>query len=294
MSDEKPSAAQMLRQARLEHDWTLEQVSNQTRIPKEQIQALEERAWDVLPGAPYARAFCKTLAQAYELDAEVVLLGLRNDMGLAPATEAKPGKSQLPIGVATPSEEGARNRTPLIMAGLLLLALLLVLAATRLGSMDSFFNSPVDTLKPAVDSLVDSSPSDTVGLPPVGPSRPAVAAGSPPQEARATTSIAHLSAMDTGNAVFVLFIRQGINKVRKKTLGLGDTLSFDPDTAVFVHSISNRPLRLRGAIRKDSILASCFRVERKSDSVRYSIVSEEDWQKMAGSIKRLKRKTSEE
>lgn len=293
MSDEKPSAAQMLRQARLDHDWTLEQVSNQTRIPKEQIQALEECAWDVLPGAPYARAFCKTLAQAYELDAEMVLVGLRNDMGLAPSTEGKPGKSQLPIGVATASEEGARNRAPLIMAGLILLAFLLVLAATRLGSVESFLNSPSDTLKPPVDSVLDTLLPDTSGMPQIAPVRkPAAASVTAPDAPK--SPIAHLSAVDTGNAVFVLYIRQGINKVRKKTLGLGDTLSFDPDTALFVHSISHRPLRLRGSIRKDSIDASCFRVERKSDSVRYSVVSEDDWQKMAGSIKRLKRKTSEE
>ncbi|MBK9579982.1 MAG: helix-turn-helix domain-containing protein [Fibrobacterota bacterium] len=293
MSDEKPSAAQMLRQARLEHDWTLEQVSNQTRIPKEQIQALEECAWDVLPGAPYARAFCKTLAQAYELDADMVLVGLRNDMGLAPATEGKSGKSQLPIGVATASEEGARNRAPLIMAGLILLAFLLVLAATRLGGVDSFLHSPADTLKPPVDSMLDTSLPDSIGMPRPSPVRkPAAASVTAPDAPK--SPIAHLSAVDTGNAVFVLYIRQGINKVRKKTLGLGDTLSFNPDTALFVHSVSHRPLTLRGSIRKDSIDVSCFRVDRQSDSVRFSMVSEDEWQKMAGSIKRLKRKTSEE
>lgn len=293
MSDMKLSAAQMLRQARLDREWTLEQVCGQTRIPKEQIQALEECNWAALPGAPYARAFCKTLAQAYELDSEAVLAGLRNDMGLAPSTEGKPGKSQLPIGVETPSEEVARSRTPLIMAGLLLLALLLVLAATRIGSMESIFRAPTDTLHPRTDSVADTLPSDTAAS-----SHDAkavlVPAAVPAQTAPTLSSpIVQLSAVDTDKAVFVLYVRQGINKVRKKTLGLGDTLSFDPDTAIYIHSISHRPLRLRGAIHRDSIETSCFRVDRKSDTVRFSPIAEEEWQKMADAIKRLKRKSTD-
>ncbi|HNY30731.1 MAG TPA: helix-turn-helix transcriptional regulator [Fibrobacteria bacterium] len=289
MSDEKPSAAKILRQARLDRDWTLEQVSTQTRIPKEQIQALEDSAWSVLPGAPYARAFCKTLAQAYELDPELVLAGLRNDMGIAPPPETKSPKSQLPIAVATPTEEGERNRGPWIMVGMILLALLLVLAATRLGSLGGGPRSPADTLAPPADSVVDSPFDSANGASVTQPPPPAaITHASIP-----SSPIIQLSAVDTGNAVFVLYIRQGINKVRKKTLGLGDTLSFNPDTALLVHSISHRPLRLRGAFQKDSISAPCFRVERKADTVRFSPVSEEEWQNVAGAIKRLKRRTTE-
>jgi len=128
-SPSHPSASELLRATRLERDLTLEQVSLQTRIPAELILAIEERRWNALPGAPYARAFSRTLAIAYELDPELVLAGLRNDMGLRPQPSHAPSRE---MHVAAPGEETATNRTPMILAGIIGLALVLVIAATRL------------------------------------------------------------------------------------------------------------------------------------------------------------------
>lgn len=293
MSEESLSAAQMLLQARLDRDWSLDQVSLQTRIPKEQIQALETSDFAALPGAPYARAFCKTLAQAYELDPDQVLAGLRHDMGLAsaPSKAPRPTPGAVAVSSATP-EDPSRPRSLLMVAGILLVALAILIAATRLGGLSNARSvespGPTDKAKP-VDSTFDSLE---------GPARSAVDSTRSVKTAKpapvvVSTPLARISSVDSGNAVFVLYIRQGTNKLRKKTLGLGDTLVFDPDTAMYVHSLSRHPLRIGGTIRRDTLSESCFKVERKSDTVRITSISESKWQEMAESIRKLKRRREE-
>lgn len=282
MSDNQmSSAAEMLKNARLERDWTLEQVSLQTKIPKEMIAALEERHLAALPGAPYARAFCQTLAKAYELDPDAVLVGLRVDMGLGPI-QHRPGKSQLELHVDTPSEEKARNRTPLIIAFILALSLLIVIAATRLVFQGG------SGLRTPEDSLRSQSPAiDTVGADTMRPIRPVP----PPAPATsvASTRTVSIANPDTSGSVFLLYIRQGVNKVRRKTLTRTDSLDFDPDTAIMIRNLSHRNLRIGGALRRDTVLETCFRILRKSDSVRFVKVEESEWDKTSDGIKRLKK-----
>lgn len=266
-----PSASELLRDARLSRDLSLEQVSQQTRIPADLILALEERRWEALPGAPYARAFSRTLAVAYELDPDLVLAGLRNDMGLRPAPTDTRAAMELRLG---DTSEKTGNRTPVILGGIIGLALLLVIAATRLvfQSGSAAPRAPSDSLHG--DTAISSDTAAQVPAP-VPPPKAVVV------PARRTAT---LSLMDTSKTTFILYIRSGIQKVRKKTLGGVDTLEFDPDTSIVVRNLSSRPLRLTGAASRDSILLPFFRVTRKADSVRIESVHEEEWNRLADPI----------
>jgi len=273
-----PSASELLREARIARELSPEQVSQLTRIPAELILALEERRWDALPGAPYARAFSRTLAVAYELDPEIVLAGLRNDMGLRPAPTDTRAAMELRLGSTT---EKTGIRTPVILGGIIGLALLLVIAATRL-----VFQSGSTTPRSPSDALRGDTtyPADTLVPVPAPVAVPKTVTA----PSRRTVTI---SLTDTTKTTFVLYIRSGIRKVRKKTLGGPDTLEFDPDTSIMIRNLSGRPLRLTGAATRDSLLLPYFRVVRRADSVRIENVHEEDWSRMADPIiKKSKKK----
>lgn len=271
-----PSAAELLLQARISKELSLDQVSLQTRIPRELIQALEEKNWALLPGAPYARAFCKTLAAAYELDPELVLTGLRHDMGIK-STASTP-KSNVEIKVNSTQEETESNRTPLILAAILAFALILVLAATRFAFKPglNFPGSSTDSLG-SDSALVDSAAMDST-------SAPGIVAAAMLATKAATPRTATLKLTDSSRPTFLLYIRPGIAKIRKKNLTASDTLEFNPDTALYVRNLSRQPLRLSGAIERDSILNSFFRILRKNDSVSIEPISELTWDEKARPI----------
>jgi hypothetical protein len=275
-TDPLPSASELLRTARLARELSLEQVSQHTRIPADLILALEERRWDALPGAPYARAFSRTLALAYELDPDLVLAGLRNDMGLRPIPSDSRAAMELRLG---PPEKPS-GKTPLILAGIIGLALLLVIAAMHLVQGPGISRISSDTLRRDTVEESDTIVPDTTKTVP----RAAPKAELP---LRRTATI---SLTDTSRTAFVLYIRPGIRRVRKKTLSAVDSLEFDPDTAILVRNLSGRPLRLTGAVRRDSLSLPYFRIARRSDSVHIEGLREEDWSRVADPIVKLNQK----
>ena len=269
-TDPLPSASELLRTARLARELSLEQVSQHTRIPADLILALEERRWEALPGAPYARAFSRTLALAYELDPDLVLAGLRNDMGLRPLASDSRAAMELRLG----APETPNGTTPLSLAGLSGLALVLVIAAMHLVQGPGISRISSDALRR--DTVEESDtvvPETTKAVP-----RPAPKAELPPRRT------ATISLTDTSRTAFVLYIRPGIRRVRKKTLSAVDSLEFDPDTAMLVRNLSGRPLRLTGAVRRDSLSLPYFRIARRSDSVHIDGLREEDWSRLADPI----------
>lgn len=273
-----PSASRLLSEAREAKELTLDQVSLQTRIPRDLIQALEDKNWSALPGAPYARAFCKTLAQAYELDPDLVLEGLRNDMGGGAPAPRPSAKVASEIDVAPSKDDGDSNRTPLILAGILALALVLVIAATRLnfGGINSV-QPGVDSTKADSATESDSLGQDSSANASLAPVAPLPAAG--PARRTATIKLA-----DTGHSAFILYMRQGITRIRKKNLVPSDTLEFDPDTAILVRNLSRQRLRISGAITRDSVDLTYFRVVRRDDSVKLEQISEKSWDEKAQPI----------
>ncbi|RXT15180.1 RodZ domain-containing protein [Ammoniphilus sp. CFH 90114] len=64
---------EMLKEARIKKDYTLEDIQKTTKIQKRYLEAIEEGNLDALPGHFYARAFVKSYAEAVGLDPEVVL-----------------------------------------------------------------------------------------------------------------------------------------------------------------------------------------------------------------------------
>jgi len=265
------SAAVLLRTARLQRELTPDQVTALTRIPADMVLALEEKRWSALPGSPYARAFARTLAVAYELDPDQVLAGLRLDMGEGPAVTSP----SVGVTVASQVEVKSENRAPIILAAIIGLALILVIAATRLifQASPGTSHSPADSM--ASDTIVTEVSKDTVKR------KVAPVPAAPQQPVRRTMT---LSSPDTSRTAFVLYIRHGIRKVRKKTLAPTDSMEFDPDTGLYVRNLTGRPLRLTGALRKDSLAYTFFHVYRKSDSVHLEKIDEDNWNSIADPI----------
>ena len=283
-SNSAPSASRLLSQAREARELTLDQVSLQTRIPRDLIQALEDKNWSALPGAPYARAFCRTLAQAYELDPDLVLEGLRNDMGLAGQAAKPVAKTSADIDLAPAKDDADSNRTPLILAGILALALILVIAATRLNL----------TGKPGSGKTVDSAAIDSAAQDSIEQDSAALSALAPVPSAPSVQprKTATIKLADTSRSAFILYMRQGITRIRKKNLTPSDTLEFDPDTAILVRNLSKQTLKVSGALQKDSLDLVYFRISRDSDSVKVEPLSEKSWNEKAQPILDKKKKSS--
>jgi len=64
---------QMLRKARLDHNISLEDLQEMTKIRKRYLEAIEDGNFKVLPGNFYVRAFIKSYAEAVGLDPNEVL-----------------------------------------------------------------------------------------------------------------------------------------------------------------------------------------------------------------------------
>lgn len=77
-----PPLGDMLRERRQEHQWTLDQVAQQTRIRQDFLQALEEGEYDRLPADVQVRGFLRTYAQALGLDAKETVDLYQEERGL--------------------------------------------------------------------------------------------------------------------------------------------------------------------------------------------------------------------
>ena len=68
-----PSPGRYIREQRLRHGMTLEEVSAKTKIPRSSLEALEEERWSALPGPVFVKGFLRCCARALEIDDQVVL-----------------------------------------------------------------------------------------------------------------------------------------------------------------------------------------------------------------------------
>lgn len=94
MSDESeeiaapPSVGDRLRAAREEKGLTLEDIAEQTRIPRRHLEAIENGDWARLPAATYTIGFAKSFASAVGLDRNEVGEDVRSEMGTPRQTAA--------------------------------------------------------------------------------------------------------------------------------------------------------------------------------------------------------------
>lgn len=92
------SLGEILADAREQREWSVEDVSERTKIAPRQIHALEADDLASLSGPVYARGFVRNLCQLYDLDREWMMTKL--DAGLESADETP----EVPISVPRVSE----------------------------------------------------------------------------------------------------------------------------------------------------------------------------------------------
>lgn len=78
----------LLRKAREQRGYTLDDIQEITKIRKRYLEAIETGDYKVLPGSFYVRAFVKTYAETVGLDAEEVLRLYHKELPKAQAPEA--------------------------------------------------------------------------------------------------------------------------------------------------------------------------------------------------------------
>jgi cytoskeletal protein RodZ len=72
---------ELLRERRLEHQWTLEDVAQRTRVRQKWLAALEEGDFGQLPADVHARGFLRAYAELLGLDAEEVFALYEQERG---------------------------------------------------------------------------------------------------------------------------------------------------------------------------------------------------------------------
>lgn len=73
------STGAMLARARMERDWTVQQVADQLKLSQKQINALEENKFDDLPKLVIVRGFVRTYAKLLKIDADPLIALLPKD-----------------------------------------------------------------------------------------------------------------------------------------------------------------------------------------------------------------------
>jgi len=77
----------LLRKAREQRGYTLDDIQEYTKIRKRYLEAIESGEYKVLPGSFYVRAFVKTYAETVGLDAEEVLRLYHKELPQPPSAE---------------------------------------------------------------------------------------------------------------------------------------------------------------------------------------------------------------
>ncbi|MDN5347732.1 MAG: hypothetical protein PWP65_1296, partial [Clostridia bacterium] len=155
---------EQLRRARQEKGLTLHEVEEATKIRLKYLNALEEEAFDELPGRVYAIGFLRNYARYLGLDAEELVRQLK---------EIVPLPQEEPLRGFTPGHEltvSRRRWQRLLIAGLVILALIgfnKIYYLTRsldqppAPSQPPYNSSPVEPLKPPGSREVPPSPAES-------------------------------------------------------------------------------------------------------------------------------------
>lgn len=75
------TAGEILRAARLERGLTLDELSNQTKIQRRFLKAIEESNFKYLPGEPFVKGFIRTAAVELHLNPDDLVAVFRRDFG---------------------------------------------------------------------------------------------------------------------------------------------------------------------------------------------------------------------
>jgi len=159
---------EILKQARESLGISLENISGQTKINQETIEAFENDLFDHLPAIPYLKAFLITLCKKYKLDPDNLIKKLNTQLGLP--------KEEITQPVSLKSESHSspvKNPVPILVftvVGTLLLFALLKYQNNNQVQLeeDTLINNVITdtTLVEPQDTTTDSIPLDTLKLAP--------------------------------------------------------------------------------------------------------------------------------
>ncbi len=120
MSDEIPDTpGRLLAAARLRRGWSLEDVSERSRVPVAALAALDSDDWSDFPAAVYTRGFMRLYAREVGVDPEVAI-------GLLDARLAEQEALEARVQTAGELEARERDRSRWVAGALALAAALLV------------------------------------------------------------------------------------------------------------------------------------------------------------------------
>ena len=80
LSPARQSVGSTLAAARMEKEWTVQQVADQLKLSTKQIVALEEDKFDDLPKLVIVRGFVRTYAKLLKIDADTLVALLPKDV----------------------------------------------------------------------------------------------------------------------------------------------------------------------------------------------------------------------
>lgn len=121
----------LLHASRLRKNLSLEDVANVTKYSKRQLQALEDKNWDLLPQGFALRALVRKYAQALGVDPALALEMLTRETGNKPAV-AKASKSNLVSSLdyrMSPTPTGASKGGGFSIFTIIFLLLLVIVIA---------------------------------------------------------------------------------------------------------------------------------------------------------------------
>ena len=176
------SAGAVLAAAREELNLSVAEVARHLKLSPAQVEALEEGAYDRLPGRVFVRGFLRNYAKLLGIDPQPLLHRIEHEMPQPTMVEEPPP----PPEEVMPTGERSRWR---VYAGVTAV-IIAALAAYEFG-----FNNP-----PPTDEPGEASPgAENVGAPPASPAQPpdATAATAPPPDAAATAGVTTAAASPT-------------------------------------------------------------------------------------------------
>ncbi len=153
---------QLLKKARLNHGYTLDQIQDMTKIRKRYLEAIEEGNYAVLPGNFYVRAFIKSYSEAVGLEADEVLRLYRNDAQAEP--EAVPAME--PIRRRRKPSRNTEKISRWASALLLILFLLLIFSLIYYYNNTRDKEPKADDAQALTDQIAAPDQTDASQLPP--------------------------------------------------------------------------------------------------------------------------------
>jgi cytoskeleton protein RodZ len=151
---EPPSVGDRLRAAREEKKLNLEDVAEQTRIPRRHLEAIEAGDWDRLPAPTYTIGFAKSFASAVGLDRNEIGEQVRDEIG----TPRQPAAAEVFEPV-----DPARTMPRWLVLGAIGAIVLVVLVMSWLNSRAL---EPDEAPAPAATATETAGPAQTAAAPP--------------------------------------------------------------------------------------------------------------------------------